>query len=369
MKISFPLKYRLNLFAHPANGISSRPWFESLYKYGIHWTMLPKVLSISTIVILNQPIVLLERMIFRSRIKKVSIQNPVFILGHPRSGTTYLHYLMSRDSKFATPTTLQSMLPNTFLLTGWIFRPFFNWVMPKKRPMDDMNMGPDHPKEEEFALANLTSASFAKAFWFPNDIEEIFQDTVLFNSDAEIKRKWICQMKDFGKKICFAEGKNDLLFKSPYNTARISTILEAFPNARFIHVHRHPAEVYVSTKKLYSRILPMLSLQKTDGIVVDQFIRSSYPTIYKAYIDDKKTLDSNRLFEVSFESLIESPRETLKMIYEKFDWDNFDEASHEFDSFIRKHADHQKDILDDKEKVMDDLGPEWKRISEEFGYY
>jgi hypothetical protein len=46
-------------------------------------------------------------------------QPPVFIIGHWRSGTTYLHELMHLDSRFVSPTTYQCFAPHHFLLTQW----------------------------------------------------------------------------------------------------------------------------------------------------------------------------------------------------------------------------------------------------------
>ena len=48
-------------------------------------------------------------------IEATRVEAPVFILGHYRSGTTYLHELLSNDPGFASPNRFQAFNPSTFL--------------------------------------------------------------------------------------------------------------------------------------------------------------------------------------------------------------------------------------------------------------
>ena len=72
-------------------------------------------------------------------------------------------------------------------------------------------------------------------------------------SPAEFAR-WQQSFLWFLRKVTFAcsarrtspgwpQGPQPLLIKSPVHTARISTLLQMFPDARFIFIHRDPLEV------------------------------------------------------------------------------------------------------------------------------
>ena len=79
--------------AHAAFGAGLRSWARALAKYGgsigvAYW---PRVVAITSMIALNAPLRWWERLRFGRRIVKAIVQDPVFILGHPRSGTTYLH--------------------------------------------------------------------------------------------------------------------------------------------------------------------------------------------------------------------------------------------------------------------------------------
>ena len=70
-------------------------------------------------------------------------------------------------------------------------------------------------------------------------------------------------MQYFVKKISYKYIGKRVLLKSPANTGRIKEILEVYPDACFIHIHRDPYAVYQSNVKLYEKILPLFENLKT----------------------------------------------------------------------------------------------------------
>ena len=81
--------------------------------------------------------------------------DPVFILGHWRSGTTFMHNVFSCDKHFGYNTTYQTVFPNLMLWGQPFFKKNMAFLMPDKRPTDNMELKVDLPQEEEFALANM----------------------------------------------------------------------------------------------------------------------------------------------------------------------------------------------------------------------
>src|SRR5688572_19378549 len=76
------------------------------------------------IAILALPIRLVEKIVFGKRVSRQPIDPaPVFIIGHWRSGTTFLHQLMITDKRFGYVNFYQALFPGTFLLTEKIFKP------------------------------------------------------------------------------------------------------------------------------------------------------------------------------------------------------------------------------------------------------
>ncbi|HDN51078.1 MAG TPA: sulfotransferase, partial [Thermoplasmatales archaeon] len=111
------------------------------------------------------PLALSERMKFDKHINATRLEpHPVFIIGHWRSGTTYLHNLMSQDPRYAYPTTFQTVVPAVFLrFEKWI-KPIVEASLPPTRPEDNVPLGADLPQEEEYAMGNLCPYSFYNAW-------------------------------------------------------------------------------------------------------------------------------------------------------------------------------------------------------------
>ena len=64
---------------------------------------LPQALYISATALALAPAAAAESLIYRKRIRETKIEkDPIFILGHWRSGTTYLQNVLSRDEQFGS---------------------------------------------------------------------------------------------------------------------------------------------------------------------------------------------------------------------------------------------------------------------------
>ena len=85
------------------------------------------------------------------------LQNdPVFILGHWRSGTTFVHNIFAQDKHFGYTTTYQTVFPHLMMFGQPMFKKTMGWLMPDKRPTDNMELAPDLPQEEELSLIHIS---------------------------------------------------------------------------------------------------------------------------------------------------------------------------------------------------------------------
>ena len=97
-----------------------------------------------------------------------SRHDPIFVIGHWRSGTTLLHELLVLDPRHTFADTYACFAPNHFLVSGWWMKPCLKMLLPSRRPMDNMAAGWDHPQEDEFALCNMGVPSPYLTIIFPN---------------------------------------------------------------------------------------------------------------------------------------------------------------------------------------------------------
>ena len=112
--------------------------------------------------------------------------DPVFILGHWRSGTTFVHNVFSCDKHFGYNTTYQTVFPHLMMWGQPFFKKNMSWLMPDKRPTDNMELAVDLPQEEEFALANMMPYTYYN-FWFLPEYQQEYADKYLLFDDITEK--------------------------------------------------------------------------------------------------------------------------------------------------------------------------------------
>ena len=52
-----------------------------------------------------------------------------------------------------------------------------------------------------------------------------------------------------------------MYFKNPLDTGRAGFLIDCFPNAKFIYIHRNPIEVFYSTRKMWKNYVPTTALE------------------------------------------------------------------------------------------------------------
>ncbi len=103
----------------------------------------------------------------QNNIEDIELKSPIFILGHWRSGTTFLHNLISKDKQFNLPRIYQVINPFSFLFIHKKFIKKLEDLKDRKRPMDNVKSGPLAYGEEEFAIAALLLKSPVVGWVFP----------------------------------------------------------------------------------------------------------------------------------------------------------------------------------------------------------
>jgi hypothetical protein len=362
-------KDAFNFSGHPCMGANLPAWWNTLKNsnFDIDAVYLPKTLFITANVLFNSPIQWLENWRFSKAIDQVEIKAPVFILGHPRSGTTLLQYLLSKDPQFNYCTTSQALLPNVYLTMGGVLSKILQKALPEKRPMDNLKMGADMPKEEEFGIANIYSRTMIQAYIFPRQMQKLFDENVLFRNPA-IAEEWKKYFLKFCKKIAFTKQDKTLLLKSPNNTARIKQILEVFPDAKFIHIYRNPLKVCLSNERLYEKILPITALQKVSKAEVRNFIFYSYKAMMQQYLDTKALIPNGHLIEIAYEDFTKDPLPYFEKIYAQFYPGKFDSVKSVFEKEWQEYNNYKTNTFQIDKELEQKIKSEWGFAFEAFGY-
>ena len=339
-------------------------WIRLLWqnKFRIKPSCIPKAIYITLVSFVMFFPAMLEKLIYGRKIKNTNIDKPpVFILGHWRSGTTYIFNVMAQDEQFAYFDAVSVFTHNNFLLMGKMIRKILAKSMPEKRPMDDIKYTTYVPQEELYAYGSQIPECIIHMSAFPHNGD--FYRNMAFKKCMTPKQyKRFCKAYlGILKKLTFAKKGKELLLKSPDNTCRVGVINEMFPNAKFIHIYRNPYRVILSTIGLFKTMFPMFSLQGfPDDEYVENFILDLYARLYTQYIEDKKNIPEDRLVEIAYEDFVKDPVNMLGDIYEKLGIDGFEEAKPRFEKYIESLGDYKTNnfVLSDalKKKINDKLG-------------
>jgi omega-hydroxy-beta-dihydromenaquinone-9 sulfotransferase len=432
----FTPKFQWSTKNNPICGICSRAWFQLLYhrRHHIEWTVYwPRLLVVTALSLFNSILSLVEDVLYQNQIQDTVLHpSPVFVLGHPRTGTTLLHSLLALDEhQFATCTTFCAGFPSCFLWFESIGKRLFANVMDATRPMDQVKLHFDLPQEDELAtnvlsLAAATANNSKKsgpigpvgvspymALFFMSH-ETDFRPYYAFDDDTTIsdttheennstirvpgdntketkddnhhhhqktsnnnddqrlapdqmalaRRTWTTAFLYLLKKLTLrsqlrsstttASSGNPptppcrLVLKSPVHTARIPLLVQLFPQAQFIYIHRHPYDVLQSAMHMADTTYWYTYLSTPTNEEILEFILRQYEILWDRYEAGRMQLQENyncnnrnttasttdhdhdpqpqpplqqqSLIEVSFDDLTKDPIAVMERIYQQLGW-------------------------------------------------
>ena len=320
------------------------------------------------IILVTLPFRWYERGAFAIRVKKAQMSDPVFILGHWRSGTTYLHNVMCQDPSASYLTTYQSVFPN-YLSSKWLFKPFMRSMMPDRRPSDNVKLSPEFPQEDEFALGELSPHSYYNFFYFPGKYRQYFDQAIRFEGLSERERKSFARKyRELLVKAALNTGRGQLVVKNPVNTARLRFLKQEYPAARFIHIVRDPFVVYRSTKKFFTRLIPTLWFHSVAEEEINEMILDVYEKLYRKYLDELDAIRNSPFIEIRFEDFEKDPMAHLERIYDQLDLHGFEHAKPHFESYTQHQRSYQKNKYVFESEEIEVVSSRWGEFIKHWGY-
>lgn len=226
--------------------------------------------------------------------------DPVFILGLWRSGTTVLHELITACGGWTTPRTWQCFNPSTCFLTGPPTR-----QSTAARPMDRGRIETSSPQEDEFALLLLGEPSIYRGLIDPRRLTEC--GARLWSQDEGPLGRW----HDFLRGLARG-GEDRLLLKSPTHTFRLPLIRRLFPRARFIWIGRRLGEVLASNSRMWSAMMGTYALWDCPPGAIEQLMRDALRACANVLEHCLSETTADRMLWVDYEMLQSEPARVLK---------------------------------------------------------
>ena len=338
------------------------------HSWKVDWTRLHFATSVSLATPANDIGAGLQHLIYGRAIAETELAGPpIFVLGHWRSGTTLLHELLQMDERFASPNTYQCFEPWHFLISEGFFTRFGNWLLPNRRPMDNMAAGWSLPQEDEFALMALGAATTYTRVAFPRQCVTGLNSLSSTTFIGEARQRWEELLRWFLQAITY-KAKAPLILKSPPHTGRLAILAEMFPTAKFVHISRDPQAMIPSTIKLWKSLDAVQALQsREDERDVEDYVFECFDRMYVGYEDGLKHVSPERIIETTYEALIADPSQTVAKIYDHLSLGNFEAVEAKIAARFEADRDYKTNQWSNEPALAQRIASECSGYFERFG--
>jgi len=329
------------------------------------WAMAAIIAGTSAI---NTQLWAVQEILFGRKIRGTKIdQQPIFILGHWRSGTTLLHEYLVLDRRHTCPDTYSCFAANHFVLTGWLFPRLLWFLMPSRRPMDNMKFGWYGPQEDEFALCNMGVPSPYATIAFPNRPPQNGEYFDLESIPADELAHWKERLTWFLKCLTL-KSPGRIVLKSPPHTFRVKHLLDVFPDARFVHIVRDPYVLFPSTMHLWRRLYADHGLQRPKGEGLEDYVFDTLSRMYETFEAQRGLIPPSRLAEVRYEDLVADPIAQMRRIYAELDLGGFDDVLPVLEKHVAAAADYKTNRYALPDETRDEITRRWGHVIQRYGY-
>lgn len=312
------------------------------------------------------------------------IEKPLFILGNLRSGSTFLHRLLSRDTEtftslttwdiYLTPSVTQKKITQFFSrldkkLGGHVHRLLYEFDRRTLGQFKIHRISFFQPEEDENILLHIWD-SFWVSFLFPFMDElpnyQHFDEAL----SPRHKRRIMTFYKSMLQRHMYATGKKYFVAKNPAFSPKIETLLEFFPDARIIYLARNPLDMLPSTVSWINYARRVFTEPEEKYLYLNEILDFTqhwyrYPL---QYIDSHP---SPRHLILNYDDLIQRPELVIRSFYEQFGYPDkpgleiiVDEAVKETLTFKTDHVYSYQEMGFSRKQIVETYAD----IFERFGF-
>lgn len=315
--------------------------------------------------------------LFYPAYRKVPLPKPVFIIGNPRSGTTFLQRLLAKDQDtfhcmraweiFAAPSILTHRIVHFALVLGRVIGvPIAKRIRRFERlwqETDDIHrLRLRSPEEDEYLFIHNFSTM---KIWSFAAMEEDCDPYIFFDQEmpAEDKNRMMDYYQSCIQRHYYYHGgrKKRYLSKNPHFSPAIRTLLDRFPDGKFIYLVRNPLEAVPSHISLKDREWRLLGSPLSPYSCRDFIVKSSKQW-YEYPLHVLKELPANQAVIVQFDDLVSDAESTVQQIYKQLEL----VLSADFQGVLKSETQRAKDHESQHHYSLWEMGIDPRQLAVDF---
>ena len=297
-------------------------------------------------------------------IDRQKVAQPVFIVGINRTGTTYLHRLMTRDSRFWVLRAFEYVEP---VIPGGDYAGIAGTPADPRRPLAadvfeasgiiDSFAGVhqidiDEPEEDIPILRLSFKAGVFGARYHIPQYESWLEESG--SREAYRHHRRVMQHYNYQRTQSHPGVQGQWLFKMPTHLRELEALFDTYPDALFIQTHREPVQFMGSWCSLVEQIRAKIAEPRPSEVLGAEQLRGMSRLLHRA-VDFRNAHPEleHRWIDVSYYDLVQDPLAVVGRIYDHFGWSLESAAVTAMDAWLAEQAErrrsekrHRYDIAD-----------------------
>ena len=275
---------------------------------------------------------LLDEIFFRGY-RKIEIKEPVFVLGIPRSGTTFLHRVLARDTERFTTFKLWELVyaPSItqrkfWMAVGAVDRALGGrgrrWVEALeerafKRWREIHRISLFQPEEDEWVLMHVFSCVFLLwPFPFPEELWYLVRFDV--DTPPADKERIMAFYKSCVQRHLYVHGADKrFLSKNPAFSPKVDALNQWFPDAKAVCCVRTPYDAVPSLMSLMAAVWDFLDNDRQGEVLRDMVVDVA-DHWYRHPMNRLPKWPEDRHAFVTYDTLVGDPKQTVADLYDRF---------------------------------------------------
>jgi len=279
----------------------------------------------------------------RPKIRKIPIERPLFVVGLPRTGTTFFHNLLALDPSHRAPQSWELLFPvDLFDVHGssvdlpqlareWVKSMYM--TVPRIRMIHPV--AAEWPGECHLAL----QASFMHLVFETRNHVPTYSSWLDAQDVRASYRHYRLQLQLILKR----NPAKRLLLKDPLHLWYLTELLDVMPDACVVFLHRDPTEALPSFCSL-SQALTELTTTNIDPRTIGEHLLRRAAEGVERMMSARSTVDPSRVFDLQYRQVLRDPAGAVHRVYEHFGYRCSKETVRKIESWLAKHPQHEHGV-------------------------